>query len=643
MQAEIIKSLQLAVKNENAVLNLRLLHEASIMNRNESIVTLDEMKQRILITRPLKRTLSTSPQDRRDSRISVETVQTIRPGNNPPVPDSYAPSAVSNPAAVESKSAKTGLAKYLSMKRSGSQSSTSSQSPPPVTASGGFPFSPALQQLLQGPDRVSIMKDIDEIISSYQGLHMDDERRDTLAMLHGGHGAKRDTLAVLNAGDSYQRDMMGMNRDAMQMLRNLPPTPEEAHENKEYPAFNHDIFNPQRAYDQYFSKPNPPPQRQTSTESRWSASSSVYSDTVPPSLYSHDSASSRESPTPPYANDFHPTGSAPTQHFSQPHQSYNTPQPQPYHPAPRDLPTSSNAPFTIPPPTRTPPTRDDQNTNRAGNTRFHIVPDGSPISSASSTSTVIAPSGGISALAAAASSTMMATSTVPPLPPPKPASLNSNSSDQISIIRANPNTIRTNTIQGPTAAQEIMMSGRPCKDNNYWGFCKGAWAVREELKRGLQIQVRPDGMYNTHQVWQCRHCHFTGSTHTAIHASRKNKKETIVDPSVHTSAAGIRYKWIFLAKSHVKKKTLENARNPLARRKGEPEEDCNYGCVICSVEGNVTGIYGNVETLMNHIFMQHTQTMSERTMIKSRCVKGRRAGADEEWDINIPMNEIVQF
>jgi hypothetical protein len=192
------------------------------------------------------------------------------------------------------------------------------------------------------------------------------------------------------------------------------------------------------------------------------------------------------------------------------------------------------------------------------------------------------------------------------------------------------------------------MSGRPCKENNYWGFCKGAWTIREDLKRGLEVQTRPDGMYNTHQIWQCKHCHFQGETFSVPQPTKRNKKETIVDPNVHVSAVGIRYKWIFLAKSHVKKKTMavEIGRTPLTASSknghghGEEREDCNYGCLICSIEGSVTSIYGNVETLMNHIFLEHARDLSEATAVKSRCVIGRTAGYNEEWDLNITDRQI---
>lgn len=91
-----------------------------------------------------------------------------------------------------------------------------------------------------------------------------------------------------------------------------------------------------------------------------------------------------------------------------------------------------------------------------------------------------------------------------------------------------------------------------------------------------------------------------------------------------------------------------DAHNPLSTthekhklRDGSGKEDCNYGCLICSVEGSVTGVYGNVETLMNHIFLEHARSIGDEVAGRARCVVGRRAGAEEEWDLNILGREVL--
>ncbi|KAI4624247.1 uncharacterized protein J4E87_005746 [Alternaria ethzedia] len=182
------------------------------------------------------------------------------------------------------------------------------------------------------------------------------------------------------------------------------------------------------------------------------------------------------------------------------------------------------------------------------------------------------------------------------------------------------NNIRSDTIQSGPAGGERMMNGRPNKDNDYWGFCKGAWAVREDLKKGITVRTQPCGYYNTKQIWGCKHCTFTGDVFTKPHPTKKNKTVEIVDPRVKTSM------WIFLAKSHVKKKAAEPSSN-----------DDNFGCLLCSGQDKVTGVYGGVETLMNHIALTHVTDMSEQAQKKANCILGRVAGYDEDFDINIPI------
>jgi hypothetical protein len=189
------------------------------------------------------------------------------------------------------------------------------------------------------------------------------------------------------------------------------------------------------------------------------------------------------------------------------------------------------------------------------------------------------------------------------------------------------NSIRTNTIQNGPAGSERMMHGRPDKENDYWGFCKGAWAVREEPKKGIALRTQPQGYYNTKEIWSCRSCTFSGEVFKVPDSKTKGKTIEIVDPRVKVSMSGIRYRWIFLAKSHVKKKAGDtHAKN----------ED-SFGCVLCSAEGNVTGVYGGVETLMNHIALTHVGDMSETTRKKVNCVLGRVAGNAEGFDINVPV------
>jgi len=156
--------------------------------------------------------------------------------------------------------------------------------------------------------------------------------------------------------------------------------------------------------------------------------------------------------------------------------------------------------------------------------------------------------------------------------------------------------------------------GRPDKHNHFWGFCKSAWTIREDARRGLSTFDKPDGFSIYKKVWLCKTCAFDGEVFGA-------KKPYAFDPNVHVARNGIRYHWLFLAKSHAKKKAMEDA--------------C-YGCIFCVAEGRSTGIFGDVESLMTHILDWHGKGMRGDVLEKTKCIIGRVAGQAEDWDINIP-------
>ena len=128
-----------------------------------------------------------------------------------------------------------------------------------------------------------------------------------------------------------------------------------------------------------------------------------------------------------------------------------------------------------------------------------------------------------------------------------------------------------------------------------------------------------------------------------------------MDPNVYTSKSGVRYKWIFLAKSHVKKKNAEFASRTSSIMKGGGRErsgsggngeqsapmggeKASFGCLVCSVQGRVSGVYGDVESLMGHV--RAHAGMDRELVVRAGGIVGREAGQDEEWDFNILENGV---
>ncbi|KAF2725052.1 hypothetical protein K431DRAFT_117736 [Polychaeton citri CBS 116435] len=158
---------------------------------------------------------------------------------------------------------------------------------------------------------------------------------------------------------------------------------------------------------------------------------------------------------------------------------------------------------------------------------------------------------------------------------------------------------------------------KPTRKNNYHSFCEGAWLTRSFVKSGLSISQKPHGLTTLVPYWQCKKCQFS------CIAPCDNKK--VLPPQIYTSHHGIRYRWLFLAKSHMK------SSDPTSK-----VEAYTYGCIFCTAEGRITSAYGTLDTLMEHIATQHgRQTMLPATREKTRCIFGRPANIAETWDVNI--------
>ncbi|KZM24042.1 uncharacterized protein EKO05_0004608 [Ascochyta rabiei] len=682
LQMEIIKSLQMAAKHETAILNLQILHEASIMNRKDTFVTLNEMKQRLIMTRPMTRQI----EDDSGQRSSVATLPSSRSSTFDSYNTGHVPAAVTLGPQGESNESRSGLARYFQMKRNSSTSAKSASTANTSTEKPNINYSAALEELVRtrGEDRATIMRDIDEIMVSYKGLDIGQGTphepwgQNQLPKSFG----RRDTWTVLNGDGSPRQDTFAQNWDPMQTVNHtLPPSQAYPGPNAQNHAmFNQDVFPGHQQHPSY-AAPSPYPHYQTQTSHRFSDSSTSSAPFSERSWERNGSDSSRSSCAPsdprlsvqshlfnksacspstsPNAtfHDHHgqrlalPTSYAPTDEtYTSPIAPLAVPQRSPLRASSHNG-ASANA-LVASPNTASSPSQSSYTTDQQRSTRVPdpIAPFASPPDSAApkeenrtdpspSRPNLVSPDVRGPPSSHSSSSGHTVVFGVPSAPwhravsapivdrirQPSIASTDSSSSGSIGVIPRPPGAILSSTIQSPKPGQERMMGGRPCRDNNYWGFCKGAWDVREDVKKGLAVRNMPSGMYNTKEVWECRQCNFRGNTYTFMHPGKKGKKETVVDPNIHTSKSGIRYRWIFLAKSHVKKKTPDSA-----------SEECNYGCVICSVELKVTSIFGNLDTLMYHL-LEHVSDMTQTTMKQTRCIVGRTAGAEEDWDINMPL------
>lgn len=166
--------------------------------------------------------------------------------------------------------------------------------------------------------------------------------------------------------------------------------------------------------------------------------------------------------------------------------------------------------------------------------------------------------------------------------------------------------------------------------NDWHGFCRGTFEISEDHSNGLELVQRPFNLHSTKVYLQCKRCAFPGFQ------TGQNIKKKMPDTTVMVSARGIRYRWMFLAKSHVK--STESRRGVIDV--AEQTKKNAYRCNFCYLEGTLPDKLGGIETLMNHIWQHHRRKdMSPRVLKRTGCIIGRVAESYEAFDINIPSFE----
>ena len=173
----------------------------------------------------------------------------------------------------------------------------------------------------------------------------------------------------------------------------------------------------------------------------------------------------------------------------------------------------------------------------------------------------------------------------------------------------------------------------PNEDNKYLGFCKGAWKLQNNIKKAMQLNKRPAGIYSQISFWQCQKCSFQGP------AKNTNSKKPTYDQRVRTSPNGIRYRWVFLAKSHITMKSPPDLTHNTGGETG------SFGCIFCCLQTGELGVFGDVESFMKHLETHIPDTtgredgegiFSREVCFQTKAVVGRFASDTEEgWDINL--------
>ncbi|KAK7189077.1 hypothetical protein DPSP01_010336 [Paraphaeosphaeria sporulosa] len=157
---------------------------------------------------------------------------------------------------------------------------------------------------------------------------------------------------------------------------------------------------------------------------------------------------------------------------------------------------------------------------------------------------------------------------------------------------------------------------RPAMHNRYHGFCKGAWQIRKTVHEGLEVQITP-ALKEPVLHWACKECKFK---------SRAPNADTLPDVVMSNQKYNIRFRWLFLAKSHHR-----------ADVSIDIMENYKFGCIFCAAEGKTGDTYDRLDHLMVHIISKHKPiTLTPEIRTKTKCVVGNVAHHLQDWDIHVP-------
>ncbi len=144
-------------------------------------------------------------------------------------------------------------------------------------------------------------------------------------------------------------------------------------------------------------------------------------------------------------------------------------------------------------------------------------------------------------------------------------------------------------------------------------------------------------------IIRCQKCSYEGPM------MGKDKASRSFDNRIRQSNS-IRYRWVFLAKSHTFTRSVAKCIDgsfgtfgcmyaPSHPTWAFPSEQSrtDFCPSFCCIElAKVPPMFGNVESLMNHLQEHRDRPPTRELLSRTKCIVGRVAEAEEDFDINLP-------
>lgn len=160
----------------------------------------------------------------------------------------------------------------------------------------------------------------------------------------------------------------------------------------------------------------------------------------------------------------------------------------------------------------------------------------------------------------------------------------------------------------------------PTPDNNFLGFCKGAWKLQNgDRKAFSKCKDFNDG-------WSQSTVYFLACGSSKCAFAGHIQLDRIWTKVFNWEEKGLKLRWPFLAKSHV----------PQSRVK---DKQFQYQCIFCTflnIDSRNRETFVGANAYLEHVGKKHRgQTMGEIVLYKTGTIANRVAEDDEEFDINL--------
>ena len=161
----------------------------------------------------------------------------------------------------------------------------------------------------------------------------------------------------------------------------------------------------------------------------------------------------------------------------------------------------------------------------------------------------------------------------------------------------------------------------PNPENDYLGYCKAAWKLQNGDRKGALQKCKETDAWSRHPGASA--ATYLACTHNKCAFRSTVTAEGIWERAWNVPSKGLKFRWVFLAKSHVTQKVA--VKNNFA-----------FQCLFCCFLGEKGKIYHGLTNYLDHISNEHRgRNLGEVILYKTLCINDHEAADDEEFDINL--------